>query len=203
MLKTKLFFILFLAYCSTVWAQETNKKIYDFITTDISGETISLEKYKGKTLLIVNVASKCGLTPQYAELQALYDEYADKDFEILAFPANNFMNQEPGANSEIRTFCTTQYGITFPVFGKISVKGNDIDPLYNFLTKKEENGVLDAPVTWNFQKFLIDAEGNVVCSFAPKQKVNNKEVKRRIINCINGNCEDTKATKAKKEKKKK
>lgn len=198
MLQTKLLFIFFLLCSAMVFAQENTKTIYDFLITDISGETTSLAKYKGKTLLIVNVASKCGLTPQYADLQALYDEYSEKDFEILAFPANNFMHQEPGTNQEIRSFCTSQYGVTFPVFGKLSVKGSDIDPLYKYLTQKEENGVIDAPITWNFQKFLIDKEGNIITTFAPKQKVTNKEVRRTIINCINGDCIDPKAAKAKK-----
>lgn len=179
--------------------------IYDFTMRNIGGQDVNLSQYKGKTLLIVNVASKCGLTPQYKELQALYDEIGGKDFEILAFPANDFMAQEPGSDDEIKQFCATQYAITFPLFAKISVKGKDIHPLYAYLTDKNLNGVLDAPVTWNFQKFLVDKEGRLITAFAPRQRVSDADVRSQILATIKGESapEAGKNKKAKKEKKKK
>ena len=117
--------------------------------------------------MVVNTASKCGLTPQYAKLQKLYDQYKDKNFVIIGFPANNFASQEPGTNSEIKEFCTKNYGVTFPMMAKISVKGKDMDPLYKWLTSKKENGVMDAPVKWNFQKFMIDENGHLVGMVPP------------------------------------
>ena len=155
--------------------QNKAKTIYGFTMKDIDGNPVSLEKYKGKVVVIVNVASECGLTPQYKELQAFYDEYKDKGVVILGFPANNFMGQEPGTDAEIKSFCSKNYGVTFPMFSKISVKGNDIHPLYTFLTSKDQNGVMDAPVSWNFQKFLIDKEGRFVTFFEPKAKVNEEK----------------------------
>lgn len=147
------------------------KNIYDFTMQDIDGNDVKLSNYKGKVLLVVNVASKCGLTPQYKDLQALYEKYKGQGLEILAFPANNFLGQEPGNNAKIKEFCSSTYSVTFPMFSKISVKGKDIHPLYKYLTSKKENGTVDAPVTWNFQKFLLDKNGNVITSFAPKHKV--------------------------------
>ncbi|HMT27940.1 MAG TPA: glutathione peroxidase [Bacteroidia bacterium] len=155
--------------------QNTDKTIYNFTVNDIDGKPVKLSDYKGKTILIVNVASKCGYTPQYEDLQAFYDKNKDKNFVILAFPANNFLSQEPGTDAEIKSFCSSNYGVTFPVFSKISVKGKDMAPLYQFLTEKSQNGVVDAPVKWNFQKFLIDKEGRVVTFFAPGTKVTDKE----------------------------
>jgi glutathione peroxidase len=154
--------------------------IYDYKVKDILGNDVKLSNYKGQVLLIVNVASKCSRVNQYKELQALYDEYADQGLEVLGFPANNFMNQEPGTNDEINTFCTQKYGVTFSMFSKISVKGKDMHPLYEFLTKKEKNGRLNAPVKWNFQKYLIDRQGRLVASFKPGQKVSNSKVLRQI-----------------------
>lgn len=156
--------------------QDTSQKlIYDFTMKDISGEPISLSQYKGKVILVVNTASKCGLTPQYEDLQKLYDKYEKDEFVILGFPANNFLSQEPGTDEEIQQFCSLNYGVSFPMFSKISVKGNDIDPLYQYLTHKEENGVLDASVSWNFQKFLINKNGVLVASFSPKTTVNDED----------------------------
>ncbi len=140
---------------------------YSFTMKDINGNEVPLSEYKGKVVLVVNVASKCGLTPQYEGLEALYKEYKDKDFVILGFPANNFMGQEPGSDKEIKTFCSTKYNVTFPIFSKISVKGKDMHPLYKYLTKKSENGIIESSVKWNFQKFIIDKKGKVTCSFAP------------------------------------
>jgi glutathione peroxidase len=155
--------------------QNTSKTIYGFTMNDIDGNPVSLERYKGKVVLIVNVASKCGLTPQYEDLQAFYEQYKDKGVVVLGFPANNFMGQEPGTEEDIKSFCSKNYGVTFPMFSKISVKGNDMAPLYKFLTSKEQNGVMDAPVSWNFQKFLIDKEGRMVTFFEPKAKVTEEK----------------------------
>ena len=135
------------------------KTVYDFTMTSIDGEAVPLSRYRGKVLLIVNVASYCGYTPQYEGLQKLYEKYRSRGFEILAFPSNNFGKQEPGSDEEIKSFCSSKYGVSFPLFSKIIVKGDSIHPLYRYLTHKEENGVLDAGVRWNFQKFLIDKQG--------------------------------------------
>jgi glutathione peroxidase len=138
--------------------------LYEISVQDMTGKTVKLEAYKGQVLLIVNVASKCGLTPQYKELQALYETHRDRGFTILAFPANNFRDQEPGSNEEIRQFCSDEYGVTFPLFAKISVGGDDIHPLYRLLTK---NG---GPIRWNFDKFLVSADGKTIQRFEPKTK---------------------------------
>jgi glutathione peroxidase-family protein len=121
---------------------------------------------------VVNTASKCGFTPQYKDLQSLYESYSSKGFVIIGFPANNFLNQEPGSNSDIRQFCTDKYQVTFPMMEKVSVKGKDIDPIYKWLTTKSENGVMDAPVSWNFQKFMIDENGNLPAWYRPKKAPN-------------------------------
>lgn len=164
---------------------KSQKTIYDFTMQDINGEKVSLDQYKGKVVLIVNTASKCGLTPQYEDLQKLYDEYKDKDFVILGFPANNFLSQEPGTDDEIKEFCSLNYGVSFPMFSKISVKGNDINPLYQYLTRKDENGVLDASVSWNFQKFLINRNGILVASFSPKTTVDEEDFLNIFNNQLN------------------
>ena len=152
------------------------KSIYEFKMKDIDGKEVSLDRYKGKVLLVVNVASKCGLTPQYAQLQAFYEKYRDKGVEVLGFPANNFMGQEPGSDADIKQFCTNKFKVTFPMFAKISVKGKDMHPLYRFLTEKDQNGAVDAPVKWNFQKFLVDQQGHVVASFDPQTTVDEPAV---------------------------
>lgn len=154
--------------------------LHDFTMTNIYGEEVSLSEYEGKVVLVVNTASKCGLTPQYESLEKLYGELKDEDFVILGFPANNFMGQEPGTDEEIIEFCEKNYGVSFPMFSKISVKGYDQADLYKWLTKKEENGVVEAPVKWNFQKFLIDKEGNLVTYFPPKTTVEELEVRLAI-----------------------
>lgn len=164
----------------TLLAANPGKTVYDFKVKDIDGNQVDLAKYKGKVLLIVNVASMCGNTPQYKDIQALYTKYSSKGLVVLGFPANNFMGQEPGSDKEIKSFCTKEYAVTFPMFSKISVKGKDTAPLYTYLTQKAENGVIDAPVTWNFQKFLIGKDGRVITSVSPKTSVNDAEVIKAI-----------------------
>ncbi|MCX6268699.1 MAG: glutathione peroxidase [Bacteroidetes bacterium] len=168
-MKSVLVLLTFIAMAFLSNAQN-NKTLYDFKTTTIDGQPFDFESLKGKKVLIVNVASKCGHTPQYAELEELYKKYAEKNFVIIGFPANNFMGQEPGTNAEIKEFCTSKYQVTFPMMAKISVKGKDIDPLYSWLTSKDLNGVLDAPVKWNFQKFMVDEQGHVAGFAAPGDK---------------------------------
>jgi glutathione peroxidase len=168
-MKAIILILTFIAMAVMTNAQE-KKTFYDFKATTIDGQPIDMSTFRGKKILVVNVASKCGNTPQYAQLEELYQKYSDKNFVIIGFPANNFMSQEPGTNAEIREFCTTKYHVTFPMMAKISVKGKDIDPLYGWLTSKDQNGVLDAPVKWNFQKFMIDEKGQVVGFVAPGDK---------------------------------
>ena len=141
--------------------------IYSYHATTIDGEEIRLDAYKGKKLLIVNTASACGLTPQYKLLQELYEQYGGDDFVIIGFPCNDFGEQEPGSNSDIAQFCEINYGVTFPMMAKISVKGDDIHPLYKFLTTKELNGLEDSKVSWNFQKYLIAENGTLVKVLPP------------------------------------
>ena len=157
-------------------ARTNQKSIYEFSYTDLSGETFDFSDLKGKKIMIVNTASKCGLTPQYEQLQALYEEYKDENFVIVGFPANNFMSQEPGSNKQISEFCTTNYGITFPMMEKISVKGEDQASIYTYLTSKELNGVEDSEVSWNFQKYLIDEQGTLIRVVSPKTLPNDPEI---------------------------
>ena len=167
---------IFLLVFTFLFAAPAGTTIYDFKMKDIDGKEVSLSDYKGKVLLVVNVASLCGNTPQYKDIEALYEKYKDKGLVVLGFPANNFMGQEPGSDEKIKTFCSTQYHVTFPMFSKISVKGSDMHPLYHYLTEKSENGVIDAPIKWNFQKFLIGRDGKIIMSVAPKTSVNDKEL---------------------------
>lgn len=132
---------------------------YDFTVITIDGKEFPLSQLKGKKVLVVNTASNCGYTPQYAQLQQLYDQYGGDQFTIIGFPANNFLHQEPGTNEDIQNFCQVNYGVTFPMMAKISVKGKDMAPLYQWLTQKKLNGVMDAKIKWNFQKFMINADG--------------------------------------------
>lgn len=143
--------------------------IYDFVVKDNKGEDVKLEKYKEKVLLIVNTATKCGFTPQYDGLENLYEKYHDRGFEILDFPCNQFASQAPGNDQEIDSFCSLNFGTKFDRFQKIDVNGENEDPLYTFL-KKEEGGILGGKIKWNFTKFLIDRDGNVVKRFAPTTK---------------------------------
>jgi len=154
----------------------SQQSFYDFKVKDIDGKDFNLSSLKGKKVLVVNTASKCGNTPQYEQLQQLFEEYGNKGFTIIGFPANNFGQQEPGTNAEIEEFCTKNYGVSFPMMSKISVKGDDMAPLYQWLTSKSKNGVLDSEVTWNFQKYLIDEKGNLVKTVAPKVKPNDEQI---------------------------
>ena len=154
--------------------------LYKFKMKDIDGKDVQLKKYKGDVLLIVNTASKCGYTPQYEALQKIYDKYKTEGFEVLGFPANNFGGQEPGTEAEIKEFCTSKYKVTFPMFAKISVKGEDQDPLYKFLTSKETNPAFAGDITWNFNKFLVDRKGNVVARFTSKDTPDSESVTAAI-----------------------
>jgi glutathione peroxidase len=153
---------------------------------DIDGKEVDLASYQGKVLMVVNVASKCGLTPQYTQLVALHKKYKDQGFEVLGFPANNFMGQEPGTNEEIKTFCSTKYGVEFPIMSKISVKGDDIDPLYAELTSTEKNGEFGGEIKWNFTKFLVGKDGKVIDRFEPPVKPDAPEVITAIEAAIAG-----------------
>jgi len=157
-------------------AMAQNKTLYDFKATTLDGQPFDLSSLKGKKVLVVNTASKCGFTYQYKALQKLYDDYKDRNFVIIGFPANNFGQQEPGTNTEIKEFCTKNFGVTFPMMSKISVKGDDIDPLYKWLTLKSQNGVVDAEVKWNFQKFMIDEKGKLVDVAFSKEEPNSVKI---------------------------
>lgn len=172
--------------------------IYDIPVKTIDGKDTNLGEYKGKTLLIVNVASKCGLTPQYEGLQKLYSEYKDKGIEVLGFPANNYLGQEPGTEEEIKDFCSTNYNVTFPLFAKLSTKGDDQHPLYKYLTEtKPDTDVNDggleeklkgfgsvrstpSEVLWNFEKFLVSKDGEIVARFAPDVKPDDSRLVEKL-----------------------
>ncbi|HLA40742.1 MAG TPA: glutathione peroxidase [Candidatus Glassbacteria bacterium] len=147
-----------------------------FTMKDIEGKPVDLASYKGKVLLLVNTASKCGLTPQYKPLQALYAKYREKGFAIIGFPANNFGQQEPGSDTEIKQFCSANYEVTFPLFSKVSVKGDDICPLYSYLTSEKTNPGFAGEIPWNFTKFLVGRDGRIVARFEPKTTPDNDDV---------------------------
>ena len=179
-MKNKLLlFVLFLLTTIAAKAQN-NPTIYQFKAEDLSGKTFDFASLKGKKILIVNTASKCGYTPQYDQLEAIYKKYKNSNFVIVGFPANNFLWQEPGTNAEIATFCQSKYGVTFPMMAKISVKGKDIHPIYQFLTQKKLNGVMDSKVEWNFQKYLINEKGELEQVYSSGVKPNDE----KIINWI-------------------
>ncbi|HPO12320.1 MAG TPA: glutathione peroxidase [Candidatus Hydrogenedentes bacterium] len=161
-------------------AESKKESALDFSVKDIDGRDVSLSTYKGKVAMIVNVASKCGNTPQYEQLEALHEKYSGKGLAILGFPANNFKSQEPGTNEEIKAFCTLKYNVKFDMFAKISVKGEDIAPLYHFLTATEHNGEFGGEIQWNFTKFLLNRKGEVVARFEPKTKPDDPEVIKAI-----------------------
>ena len=170
-----LLFVLFILTSFSVNAQ-SNTSIYQFKVEDLSGNTFDFASLKGKKILIVNTASKCGYTPQYEQLEAIYKKYKNQNFVIIGFPANNFMWQEPGTNAEIATFCRSKYGVSFPMMAKISVKGKDMHPIYQFLTQKKLNGVLDSKVEWNFQKYLINEKGQLEQVFMSGVKPNDDKI---------------------------
>lgn len=147
---------------------KSTKTIYDYTVTTIDGKLFSLAELKGKKVMIVNTASKCGLTPQYKELEELYKKYENKGFVIIGFPANDFLSQEPGSNEEIQSFCQKNYGVSFPMMSKISVKGKEMEPLYQYLTFKSLNNLSDNEVKWNFQKYLINEEGKLEKVISPR-----------------------------------
>lgn len=154
----------------------SQKSIYEFTLKDIDGNDVAFEQYKDKVLLLVNVASKCGFTPQYEGLENLFLQYKDKGFLVLGFPANNFLSQEPGTDEEIKTFCSLRYNVTFPMFSKISVKGQDIHPLYRFLTEKPTDPEFAGDIKWNFNKFLVDKSGKIIARFESKIKPEDPEL---------------------------
>lgn len=156
------------------------KTVLDFKMRDIDGKDVKLKKYKGNVLLVVNTASKCGYTPQYEGLQAIFDQYKSQGFYVLGFPANNFGGQEPGANEQIKEFCESKFKVKFPMFAKISVKGEDQDALYKFLTSKETNPQFAGEISWNFNKFLIDRDGKVVARFSSKDTPQSEAVTAAI-----------------------
>jgi len=156
------------------------KSVLDFTLKSIDGKDAKLGDYRGKVLLLVNVASKCGYTPQYEGLQTTYAKYRDQGLVVIGFPANNFGGQEPGTNEEIKQFCTLKYNVSFPMFAKISVKGADIHPLYKFLTSKETNPEFGGDITWNFNKFLVDRNGKIIARFETKEKPEGEKVTQAI-----------------------
>ncbi len=166
----------------TIATSMTKETIYQFKVQDLAGDEFDFATLKGKRIIIVNTASECGLTPQYEQLQAVYNQYKDQNLVIVGFPANNFGSQEPGSNAQIASFCQKNYGVTFPMMAKISVKGNDMHPLYQFLTQKAKNGLEDNSVQWNFQKYLINSNGELEKVVAPSTLPTDSE----IINWIEG-----------------
>jgi len=154
--------------------------VYEFTMNSIDGQPLPLQNFQGKVMLIVNVASKCGFTPQYEGLEAVYEKYKDQGFVIVGFPANNFMEQEPGTNEEIKTFCSRKYNVKFPLYSKISVKGDDKAPLYQFLTDTTANPKTGGEIKWNFTKFLVDRNGKVIARFESPVKPDSPEVTAAI-----------------------
>lgn len=152
------------------------KSIHEFTVTDIDGKSYAFSALKGKKIMVVNTASRCGLTPQYKSLEALYQSYKTSNFIIVGFPANNFMGQEPGSNQEIAAFCSKNYGVSFPMMAKISVKGKDMHPIYQFLTSKALNGLEDNEVKWNFQKYLLDENGYMVRVIDPSTQPDDPSI---------------------------
>jgi glutathione peroxidase len=156
------------------------KTVHDFTLNSIDGQPAPLAAYKGKVVLLVNVASKCGFTPQYSALESTYEKYKDRGFVIVGIPANNFGAQEPGSNQEIKTFCSSKYHVTFPMMAKVSVKGDDITPLYQFLTDKSSNPQSGGEIKWNFTKFLIGPDGRVITRFEPEITPDSPQVTSAI-----------------------
>lgn len=170
------YLVLFFTFLISTQINAQTNNLHQFSATTIEGEIFDFSSLKGKKVLIVNTASECALTPQFKKLQELYEEYGGDDFEIIGFPCNDYGKQEPAGNDVISDFCTKKYGVTFQMMEKISIKGENPHPIYKWLTSSEENGVLDAKVTWNFQKFMVDEQGEVVDFLAPVKSVKNKRI---------------------------
>jgi len=175
-MKTKLFTLIILFTMAVPSIISAQKTFHDFKVEAIDGTEFDLSTLKGKKVLVINTASKCGNTSQYEGLEKLYKQYGSKEFVIVGFPANNFGKQEPGSDEEIAEFCEKNYGVTFPMMSKISVKGDDIHEVYQWLTQKEKNGLLDSDVTWNFQKYMIDENGKLVDTATPKTQPYDEKI---------------------------
>ena len=179
----KIVFFLILVNLQFVSGQKImNNSIYQFIVDDVNGEEFDFSCLQGKKIMIVNTASRCGLTYQYKSLQALYEKYQNENFVIIGFPANNFLFQEPGTNQQISEFCKKNYGVTFPIMSKINVKGKKIHPIYSFLTDKRKNGYIDSKVTWNFQKYLINEKGLLEKVISPRTSPEDEKIVNWILN---------------------
>src|SRR5664280_1989329 len=174
-MKTNKLSLLFSLMLFSVSAFSQTTGFYDFKVKTLEGNDFDFSSLKGKKVMIVNTASKCGFTPQYKDIEEVYEKYKD-NFVIIGFPANNFLSQEPGSAAEIRKFCTEKYGVTFPIMEKISVKGKDMAPIYKWLTSKEMNGVMDSTVKWNFQKYLIDENGKLVDVIYSSEKPSSAKI---------------------------
>jgi glutathione peroxidase len=184
MKKSITFFLLSVVIFLTAFCMENNsepmngtrKSLHEYVVEDINGESFDLSSLKGKKVMVVNTASKCGLTPQYEELEALYKKYGSEKFTIIAFPSNDFMGQEPGTDQDILTFCKKNYGVTFPIMSKVKVKGRSKCEVYEFLTSQSLNGLEDSDVKWNFQKYLIDEEGFLEKVISPRVSPFDSEI---------------------------
>lgn len=174
-MKTNQLIVLFLILFLSLEGISQSSRFYDFKVRTLEGEDFNFSSLRGKKVIVVNTASKCGFTPQYKELQEISEQYFDR-LVIIGFPANNFARQEPGSAEEIRQFCTQNYGVTFPIMEKISVRGDDIHPLYRWLTQKDKNGYIDSEVKWNFQKYLIDEKGKLVDVAYSKEKPDSDRI---------------------------
>jgi glutathione peroxidase len=163
-------------FLGVMLAFAASKTVYDFTLSSIDGQPTSMGTYKGKVLLVVNVASRCGFTPQYSALESVYEKYKDRGLVIVGVPANNFGAQEPGTNQEIKTFCTRKYNVQFPMMSKVSVKGSDTAPLYQYLTDTSVNPKTGGEIKWNFTKFLFDRNGNIVARFEPEVTPDSPQV---------------------------
>ena len=176
-MRLTLIILAFMMTSPSAFSQEKgDKTIFQFTVKNIEGVDFDFSSLKGKKVMIVNTASKCGLTPQYKKLQALYDKYGNDDFIIVGFPANNFLRQEPGSDEEIAAFCESNYGVTFPMMSKISVKGKDMHPVYEFLTQEAKNGIVNSSVSWNFQKYLINSDGTLARVVSPRTQPDDPSV---------------------------
>jgi glutathione peroxidase len=160
-MKKSIFLVVVTLFMTIFMEAQTKQSIHQFKVKDLNGKTFDFAKLKGKKILVVNTASKCGYTPQYEQLEAIYEKYKNENFVIVGFPANNFGSQEPGTDAEIATFCKLNYGVTFPMMSKISVKGSNMNEVYQFLTQKSKNGLKDSNVEWNFQKYLLNEKGEL------------------------------------------